>query len=225
MISLRDVSLQLGNKRVLDRVSLDVKRGEFVYIVGQSGAGKSSLLKLLYMDILPDSGDVRVGEYSSMNIKPRDIPYLRRNLGIVFQEFRLFEDRTVYENVAFVLEVTDTRPKEIPKKVSDALSEVGLSQKRNELPQALSGGEQQRVSIARALVREPYVLLADEPTGNLDPHVSMEIMRLLRKINLKGITVVMVTHDYNLVRQMPARTLHVEDGKVSDVSDLSLKSL
>jgi cell division transport system ATP-binding protein len=223
MISMRDVSLQLGNKRIFEGVSLDIKRSEFVYIVGQSGAGKSSLLKLLYMETMPDGGEVQVGEYNSRTVKPREIPYLRRNLGIVFQDFKLFEDRTVYENIAFVLEVTDVRPRDIPKKVSDALSEVGLSQKRNELPQVLSGGEQQRVSIARALAREPYVLLADEPTGNLDPHVSMEIMQLLRKIHLKGITVVVVTHDYNMVQQMPARTLMVKDGKITEVSEATVK--
>jgi cell division transport system ATP-binding protein len=138
-------------------------------------------------------------------------------LGIVFQEFRLFEDRTVYENIAFVLKVTDVRAKEIPKKVSAALSEVGLAQKRNEMPRNLSGGEQQRVAIARALAREPFVILADEPTGNLDPDVALEIMILLKKISLKGITVVVVTHDYNIVQKMPARTLRLKNGKIDEV--------
>jgi cell division transport system ATP-binding protein len=212
MISLREVSLQRGNKLIFNRLSLEVKRGELLYLIGQSGSGKSSFLKLLYMDLLPDSGEVQLGEFVSSTIKPKDIPALRRNLGIVFQEFRLFEDRTVYENVAFVLEVTGIKPKEIPKKVSDALMEVGLSQKRNDMPQHLSGGEQQRIAIARALVREPYVLLADEPTGNLDPEVSLEIMQLLRKISLKGITTLVVTHDYDIVRKIPARTMRLKDG-------------
>lgn len=220
MISLRNVSLRFGNKQIFERLSLEVGRGEFLYVLGASGAGKSSLLKLLYMDIFPDSGEVQVGEFNSSAIRKRDIPYLRRNLGIVFQEFRLFEDRTVYENVAFVLEVTGVRPKEIPKKVSDALSEVGLAQKRNEMPQNLSGGEQQRVAIARAIVREPYILLADEPTGNLDPQVSLEIMQLLKRISFKGITTIVVTHDYHIAEKLPARTLMVKEGRVEDITSL-----
>ncbi|MCS7013479.1 MAG: ATP-binding cassette domain-containing protein [Chloroherpetonaceae bacterium] len=217
MISLREVSLQLAGKQIFERLSLDVGRGEFLYILGPSGAGKSSLLRLLYMDIFPSSGEVKVGEFSSRTIRKREIPFLRRNLGIVFQEFRLLEDRTVYENVAFVLEVTGVRPKEIPKKVSDALAEVGLSQKRHEMPQNLSGGEQQRVAIARAIVREPFVLLADEPTGNLDPEVSLEIMQLLRRISFKGITTIVVTHDYHIAEKLPARTLFVKDGKIEEI--------
>jgi cell division transport system ATP-binding protein len=217
MIVLDKVTLYRGSKVILDKQSLEIKRGELLYLIGASGAGKSSFLKLLYMDLLPDEGEVQIGEYRSSTIKRKDIPYLRRNLGIVFQEFRLFEDRTVYENIAFVLEVTDVRAKEIPKKVSAALSEVGLSQKRNEYPRNLSGGEQQRVAIARALVREPFVLLADEPTGNLDPEVSLEIMTLLKKISLKGIAVVVVTHDYNIVKQLPSRTLRLKNGVLEDV--------
>lgn len=220
MISLRDVSLQIGGRQIFDRLSLEVGRGEFLYILGPSGAGKSSLLRLLYMDILPDSGEVCIGEFSSRTIRKREIPFLRRNLGIVFQEFRLLEDRTVYENVALVLQVTGVRPKEIPKKVSDALAEVGLSQKRNEMPQRLSGGEQQRVAIARAIVREPYVLLADEPTGNLDPEVSLEIMQLLRRISFKGITTIVVTHDYHIAEKLPAKTLLMKDGKLQEIASL-----
>jgi cell division transport system ATP-binding protein len=218
MITFDTVTLHRGNKTILDKQSLDIQRGELLYLIGQSGAGKSSFLKLLYMDLLPDSGEVRVGEYRSSTITQKEIPYLRRNLGIVFQEFRLFEDRTIYENIAFVLKVTDVRPKDIPKKVSAALSEVGLSQKRNDYPRTLSGGEQQRVAIARALVREPFVLLADEPTGNLDPEVSLEIMSLLKKISLKGISVVVVTHDYNIVKQVPARILRLKNGMLEDVA-------
>ncbi|MFQ3609570.1 MAG: ATP-binding cassette domain-containing protein [Chloroherpetonaceae bacterium] len=219
MITFDAVTLYRGNKLVLEKQSLEIQRGELLYLIGPSGAGKSSFLKLLYMDLLPDEGEVKIGEYSSRTIRQKEIPYLRRNLGIVFQEFRLFEDRTVYENVAFVLEVTDVRPKDIPKKVSAALSEVGLSQKRNEYPRHLSGGEQQRVAIARALVREPFVLLADEPTGNLDPEVSLEIMSLLKKISLKGISVVVVTHDYNIVKQVPGRILRLKDGVLEPIEN------
>ncbi|MCS6989328.1 MAG: ATP-binding cassette domain-containing protein [Chloroherpetonaceae bacterium] len=217
MIALESVTLRRGSTLVLDRQSLEIKRGELFYLIGPSGAGKSSFLKLLYMDLFPDEGEVRVGEFRSSSMRKKDIPYLRRNLGIVFQDFRLFEDRTVYENIAFALEVTDVRAKEIPKKASAALSEVGLSQKRNEYPRHLSGGEQQRVAIARAIVREPFVLLADEPTGNLDPETSLDIMLLLKKISLKGIAVVVVTHDYDIVQRVPARAMRLKDGRLEDV--------
>jgi cell division transport system ATP-binding protein len=218
MIRLTNVSLKLGRRQILEKLNLHISRGEFVYIVGGSGAGKSTLLKLLYMDLMPDSGEVQIADFSSSTISKKDIPQLRRHLGIVFQDFRLFEDRTIYDNIAFVLEVTGVKRNLIPKKVNDALAEVGLTQKRNELPINLSGGEQQRVAIARAIVSEPYVLLADEPTGNLDPEVSLSIMTLLKKINTKGITVLTVTHDYQLVRQVPARILQIKDGKIFDVA-------
>ncbi len=218
MITLSNLSLQLGRKQLFENANLNIQRGEFVYIVGASGTGKSSLLKLLYMDIMPDKGHIKIGEFESTTIKKNQIPLLRRHLGIVFQDFRLFEDRTVQENVAFVLEVTGVKKKLITKKVSDALSEVGLSQKRNEMPMHLSGGEQQRVVIARAIVREPYVIIADEPTGNLDPKVAVEIMGLLKKINQRGITVLTVTHDYSLVQKIPGRILQIKDTRIFDVA-------
>jgi len=217
MITLSDVSLRLGRNQVFDRANLKIERGEFVYIVGSSGAGKSSLLKLLYMDLFPTSGSVQIDEFRSDEIKRSQIPSLRRHLGIIFQDFKLFDDRSVFDNVAFVLEVTGVNRKLITKKVSEALTEVGLSQKRNEMPTYLSGGEQQRVVIARAIVSEPYVVLADEPTGNLDPDVAVDIMKLLEKINKRGITVLTVTHDYNLVKRIPARILQIKNGKIFDV--------
>jgi len=169
------------------------------------------------MDLKPDSGTVRVLDYASTTTKPREIPRLRRRLGIVFQDFKLLEDRDVYENVAFALYVTDTRRSDIKKKVFHSLSDVGVSHKRNQMPHELSGGEQQRVVIARALVNSPSLLLADEPTGNLDPGTSAEIMELLKKINMRGTAVLMGTHNYDLVRKYPARVIQLKDGKLIDI--------
>ena len=217
MIDLRDVTVSFDGQVVLDRLNLSIRDGEFVYLVGATGAGKSSLLRLLYMDLKPDSGTVRVLDYASTTTKPREIPRLRRRLGIVFQDFKLLEDRDVYENVAFALYVTDTRRSDIKKKVFHSLSDVGVSHKRNQMPHELSGGEQQRVVIARALVNSPSLLLADEPTGNLDPGTSAEIMELLKKINMRGTAVLMGTHNYDLVRKYPARVIQLKDGKLIDI--------
>ncbi|NUM82377.1 ATP-binding cassette domain-containing protein, partial [bacterium] len=160
-------------------------------------------------------GNITIGEFSSRDVKKREIPYLRRQLGIVFQDFRLLRDRNVYDNIAFALVVTDTPKNEMPKKVMRALAEVGLSNKKNRMPFELSGGEQQRVVIARALVNEPMVILADEPTGNLDPDTSMEIMMLLQKINSEGTAIIMATHDYEIVKKIPKRIIRIEKGKIS----------
>jgi cell division transport system ATP-binding protein len=195
-----------------------MKRGEFVYLVGQTGAGKSSLMRLLYFDLHPSSGKVIIDKYDFSTITSRKIPHLRRKLGIVFQDFRLLEDRSIYENVAFALFVTNTRRSEIKKRVLYALADVGLSHKRNQMPHELSGGEQQRVVIARALVNEPSILLADEPTGNLDPASSSEIMDLLMKINLRGTAILMATHNYELVKKYPARVVQMKDGKLIDIA-------
>jgi cell division transport system ATP-binding protein len=188
---------------------LAIQPGELVYIVGKSGSGKTTLLKSLYMDIRPKKGEIRVAGYSSRTIKKRQIPLLRRKLGIVFQDFRLLEDRNVYDNLAFVLQVTGTKDKLIKDKVMHALASVGLEHSAKVMPLSLSGGEQQRISIARALVREPLVILADEPTGNLDPDTSLEILEYLKRINQKGIIVLIGTHDYELVRHSPFRTLQI----------------
>lgn len=217
MINLRDVTVSFDGQVVLDRLNLLIRDGEFVYLVGATGAGKSSLLRLLYMDLKPDSGTVSVLDYDSTTTKPQEIPRLRRRLGIVFQDFKLLEDRDVYENVAFALYVTDTRRSDIKKKVFHSLSDVGVSHKRNQMPHELSGGEQQRVVIARALVNSPSLLLADEPTGNLDPGTSAEIMELLKKINMRGTAVLMGTHNYDLVRKYPARVIQLKDGKLIDI--------
>lgn len=217
MIELKDVTVSFDGQLVLDRLNLSLKNGDFVYLVGATGAGKSSLLRLLYMDIKPDSGSVSIFDYDATTTKVHDVPKLRRQLGIVFQDFKLLEDRDVFENVAFALYVTDARRSDIKKRVFHALSDVGVSHKRNQMPHELSGGEQQRVVIARALVNAPTLLLADEPTGNLDPASSAEIMELLKKINMRGTAVMMATHNYDLVRKYPARVIQLKDGKLIDI--------
>ena len=217
MIELKNVSVSFDNLRVLNGIDFSMKQSEFVYLVGQTGAGKSTLMRLMYFDFLPSSGKVRISSYDSASITSRQIPRLRRRLGIVFQDFKLLEDRNVYDNVAFALFVTNCRRSEIKKKVFHVLADVGLSHKRYQMPYELSGGEQQRVVIARALVNEPVVLLADEPTGNLDPTSSAEIMELLIKINVRGTAILMATHNYDLVRKYPARVVQLKEGKLSEV--------
>ncbi|HOV99669.1 MAG TPA: cell division ATP-binding protein FtsE [Bacteroidota bacterium] len=224
MIELKNVWVSFDNQPVLENVNFSLNQGEFVYLVGQTGAGKSSLLRLLYFDLFPDRGFVKVANYSSNSISQRQIPYLRRKIGIIFQDFKLLNDRNAYENVAFALYVTNTKRKEIKKKVLLTLADVGLSHKRYSMPHELSGGEQQRVVIARALANDPIMLIADEPTGNLDPTSSFEIMDLLRKINLRGTAILMATHNYDLVKKYPARVIQLQDGTLSNIDPRKLKA-
>lgn len=198
----------------VEGVNLSIDRGEFVFLVGPTGAGKTTLLKLIYMEVFPDQGQVVVDGYNSLHIKKKDVPYLRRKIGVIFQDFKLLRDRSVFENVAFALRVTGTRRRKIKKRVLRMLAEMGLSHKRNKLPHQLSGGEQQRVAIARALINEPLILLADEPTGNLDPEATREILDLLMKINSQGTAILMATHDYNLVKGLGKRVIRIEKGRV-----------
>ncbi|HAV23205.1 MAG: cell division ATP-binding protein FtsE [Ignavibacteria bacterium GWA2_55_11] len=222
MIEMHDVTVSFDGQPVLDGVSFTMKRGEFVYLVGQTGAGKSSLMRLLYFDLSPSSGRVRVAGYNSEQIAQREIPYLRRRIGIVFQDFKLLEDRSVYDNVSFALHVTNARTSDIKKRVLHVLADVGLSHKRNQMPHELSGGEQQRVVIARALINEPAILIADEPTGNLDPASSAEIMELITKINMRGTAILMATHNYELVKRYPARVVQLKEGRLHEV-DLKIQ--
>jgi len=203
---------------VLNNISFSLENGEFSYLIGQTGAGKSSFLRLIYRDLLPDFGKVRVADMDVTNLADKKVPYLRRRLGIVFQDFQLLPDRTVYENVAFSLEVTGEKKNYIKQRVLEVLGMVGLSHKRKNMPEDLSGGEQQRVVIARALANEPRIMLADEPTGNLDPKASAEIMELLKQINNRGMAVLMVTHDYDTVKQYPYRTIKLENGGLKEVN-------
>jgi cell division transport system ATP-binding protein len=209
----------------LKDVGFTVKKGEFLFLTGPSGAGKSTLLKLIYMGTRPTDGEVRVSGYSSTKIHRREIPHLRRRLGIIFQDFRLLKNRTARENVAFALEVTGASRSAIGPKVQRTLNAVGLGRKADRFPNELSGGEQQRVAIARALVNDPFILLADEPTGNLDTRTSLEILRILREINSLGMAVMLATHDYTLLSEYPeARVLHLVEGAlVSDSANPSLR--
>ena len=198
----------------VEDVSLNIAKGEFVFLTGPSGAGKSTLLKMIYFEERPSSGEVRVSGTSSTAATDRDVAKLRRKLGIVFQDFRLLEDRTVEANVGFALEVTGAPRSTIPTRVSRLLTQVGLASKSAALPRELSGGEQQRVAIARALVNEPYVLIADEPTGNLDDRATRGIFQLLREINASGTAVVMATHNLELIRRSDYRTIEINRGAI-----------
>jgi cell division transport system ATP-binding protein len=218
MIELKDVSVTLNGQSLLAGVSLRVAPGEFVSLVGETGAGKTTLLRLIYFDLRPDAGEVRVGAYSSSTIRRKEIPLLRRTLGIVFQDLKLLDDRTVGENVAFALEVTGARQDEIAPRVDKALADVGMGHKRGQRPRELSGGERQRAVIARALVNTPAVLLADEPTGNLDPASTMEILQLLKAINATGTAVVLASHNYDLVRKSESRILKLAAGAISEIT-------
>ena len=208
MIEFRNVHKVYDNGSVaLEDVSIHIEKGEFVLVCGHSGAGKSTFIKLLSHEVKPDSGTVFVNDVDVTRIKSSKVPYLRRKLGIVFQDFRLLPSKTVFENVAFALEVIEEKPKVIKDKVLNVLDLVGLSDKANDLPQDLSGGEQQRVAIARAIVNKPLVLIADEPTGNLDPQTSRDISDLFKAINNSGTTVVMVTHDMDMVSYLNKRVI------------------
>jgi len=202
-----------GNK-VLKNVSLTINNGEFVFLVGSSGAGKSTIIKLLLKEIEPTSGSIIVNDKDITKYKRREIPFHRRNIGVVFQDFRLLQDKTVYENVAFAMEVIEAPPKEIRRQVPIVLSMVGLSKKASLYPSQLSGGEQQRVSLARAMVNSPSILIADEPTGNLDPDMSWDIMKTLIEINQRGTTVLMATHAREIVDRMKKRVIAIENGVI-----------
>jgi cell division transport system ATP-binding protein len=214
IVSFYHVSKRYGRRMALRDVTLHIQHGEFVFLVGPSGAGKSTLLRLAYMEEKPTEGQVTVAGFVSSRMRRNRIPRLRRKVGLIFQDFKLLEDRDVYQNVAFPLFVTGASRTYIRRTVLDILARVGLYAKRNNRPLELSGGEQQRVAIARALVNSPYVLLADEPTGNLDPVVANEILKLLFKINIAGTAVIMATHDHETVRRFGQRIVHIEQGEV-----------
>lgn len=218
MVVLDHVTMQYPTgKRALDNVTLQIQKGEFVFVVGSSGSGKTTLIKLLLKEIKPTQGEITVDDYHYSKMKRKEIPFLRRKFGVVFQNFRLLKDRTVFENVAFAQQVIERPMRDIRREVPATLTMVGLADKYKQFPKELSGGEQQRVALARAIVNRPDIILADEPTGNLDPKMSLEIMRLLEEINDRGTTVIVVTHNKDIVNLFQKRVITLKKGRI--VSD------
>ena len=215
MIEFKNVSKVYNNgTEALRNLSLSIAKGEFVFIVGSSGAGKSTFLKLIMREEVPNSGEIVVNGRKLSTVRKRDVPYLRRTMGIVFQDFRLIDKMTVYDNVAFAMHIVGASDREIRKRVPYVLGLVGLEKKMDNHPAELSGGEQQRVGLARALVNNPSMIIADEPTGNVDPAMSYEIVELLTEINRRGTTVLMVTHEHDLVKRFPRRVIEIQGGTV-----------
>ena len=214
MISFKNVSCTFEGGAGIENATFDIEPGEFVCIIGPTGAGKTTFLKLIYMDIFPEEGTVGVDKYRSDKIKKRSIPMLRRRVGMVFQDFELLKDRSVFDNIAIPLHVQGVGMKMVKKEVENVLERLGISDRRDHLPSQLSGGEQQIVSLARALVKDPLVILADEPTGNLDPAASLKVIKLLEEINRDGTAVLMATHNFSLVKDRGYRFMQIVDGAV-----------
>lgn len=218
VLKLEDASIFQEKNMILNAVNIDVKEGDFVYLIGKTGSGKSSLLKTLYGDLTLTRGTGKIVGFDLMAMSDDDIPFLRRKLGIIFQDFKLLNDRSVNANLEFVLKATGWKDQtKIYDKIEAVLSKVNMQTKRHKFPHELSGGEQQRVAIARALLNDPELILADEPTGNLDPQTSMEVMEVLQELNKKGNTIFMATHDYALILKYPSKTLKCEDSKIFEV--------
>jgi len=215
IIELINADIVQRDHVVLTDISLEIKTGEFVYLIGKVGSGKSSIIKTINAELPLEKGEGKVAEFNLADLKTREIPFLRRKLGVVFQDFKLLSDRNVYDNLTFVLKATDWKNEtEIMARVNEVLAMVGMTQKSKSMPHQLSGGEQQRVSIARAILNNPEIILADEPTGNLDPQTSIELMQIFKDLNDQGKTVVIATHDYPLIRKFPARIITVDDQKI-----------
>lgn len=220
IIQFKELAVFQKSRQVLSNVNLEIFKGEFVYLIGKTASGKSSLLQIIYADLPVMSGSANACGYTLNNIRRSDIPYLRRKLGIVFQDFQLLDDRNIEENLAFVLKATGWKENDkIQKRILEVLEDVEMIEKLKSMPHQLSGGEQQRIAIARALLNHPEVILADEPTGNLDPETSNGIMKILLQISDSGKTVVMATHNYNLIHKFPGRIVKCENGEVSDSSN------
>ena len=215
MIHMKDIMKVYENGAVaLNNVNVDIRKGEFVFLVGPSGAGKSTFIKMLFREVLPTSGILTVNGRDVIRMANRDVPYLRRSLGVIFQDYRLLPDKTVYENIAFAMQVIEAPHRKIKRQVMNVLDLVGLRHRANAYPNELSGGEQQRIAIARAIVNDPVFVIADEPTGNLDPETSWDIMEIFKEINASGTTIVMATHDKEVVDAMAKRVIAIEKGRI-----------
>tara|TARA_Y100000766_G_C18723900_1_gene515347 strand:- start:51 stop:731 length:681 start_codon:yes stop_codon:yes gene_type:complete len=213
------VSLKISNTKILNNLNFSISQGDFTYLIGKTGSGKSSIIRSIYCDIPIESGKSIIDGKDISEVKKSQIPFLRRKIGIIFQDFKLLSDRSIYKNLEFVLKATDWKDKlKISDRIDEVLNEVGMIDLKNRMPFQLSGGEQQRISIARAILNKPNLILADEPTGNLDPGTSKEIMNLLIKINKQGSTILMATHDYDMISLFPKRTLRLEDGKLYELT-------
>ncbi len=218
MISFNNIAFSYPKKELFKDVSFKIEKGEFAFLIGESGTGKTTIMRMINMELVPQHGDVEVFNFSSKTIKKPEVPIVRRKIGFVFQDYKLLNDRNVFDNVALPLNLAGEKPDIVKKKVFNILNEVGVFDSYKRMPFELSGGEQQRVSIARAMVNEPYILIADEPTGNLDPFVSFEIIKLLLNINYKGTAVFMATHNYDIVKKLKSkRLMQIKDKKVFDV--------
>ncbi|CAN5262389.1 ATP-binding cassette domain-containing protein [soil metagenome] len=217
VVRVKDATIFQGNQPVLTDLSFDIEKGDFVFLVGRTGSGKSSLLKTLYADLPLRLGDISIAGFNIRGMKTKQVPQLRRKIGIIFQDFQLFPDRTVGDNLTFVMKATGWRDSmKMKNRLVDVLMQVGLGSVEKKMPHQLSGGEQQRVVIARALINEPQILIADEPTGNLDPEVSSGILKVFQQINRSGTAILMATHSYGLIKKFPNRVLKCEDGKILD---------
>ena len=221
IISIKDLNISYGKRSILNNINLEIKENDFIYLIGETGSGKSSLLKALYKEVEFENGEVIISAYNLNTLQSKKLPYLRRELGIIFQDFQLLSDRNIYKNLEFVLRATGWKDKrKIKDRITKVLDSVHLEQVEKKMPYELSGGEQQRVSIARALLNEPKIILADEPTGNLDPEKSLKIINILKEINEKGTTVVVATHDYNIIQAFPFTTYKFENGNISQVNSI-----
>tara|TARA_B100001250_G_scaffold95917_1_gene80186 strand:- start:5436 stop:6116 length:681 start_codon:yes stop_codon:yes gene_type:complete len=220
IVDLKNININHDDKNILSDISLSIKKGEFIYLIGKTGSGKSSLLKILYGNLKILDGEANVVGFNIVKIKKKEIPFLRRKLGIVFQDFKLLSDRSIKKNLEFVLRATDWKDKKkIEDRIQTVLEKVKLQNTENKFPHELSGGEQQRIAIARALLNKPELILADEPTGNLDPATSAEIMEVLKKINKSGTTILIATHDYDIISKFPAKTIRIENNKFFELSE------